>query len=119
MKQLLFILVGGMTIISFSCKKESTNLDSTAQSFTSTGSGGSGGPAVRSGFYIWTVNSLMVNGSDMTSQLADYKFDIQAAPLMTGDYTIIAVGSSGTYYGKWDRVAYDEVIINFPADIPG
>lgn len=118
MKQLLFILVGGMTIISFSCKKESTNLDSTAQAYTSTGpSGGpSGGSTVRTAAYIWAVNSLVVNGSDMTGQLADYKFDIQAPQLMTGVYTIVAVGSTGKVYGKWNRVTYGEVVITFPSD---
>ena len=117
MKQILFILVGGITIISFSCRKESTNLDSTAQAYTSTGpSGGpSGGPNVRTVPYIWTVNSLMVNGSDMTGQLADYRFDIQAPQLMTGIYTILAVSSTGTVYGKWNRVTYGEVIITFPS----
>ena len=115
MKQILFILVGGITIISFSCKKESTNLDSTAQAYTSTGSGPSGGPNVRTVSNIWTVNSLTVNGNDMTGQLADYKFDIQAPQLMTGVYTIVAVGSTGTYYGKWNRVSYGEVIITFPS----
>ena len=118
MKQLLFILVGGMTIISFSCKKESTNLDSSAQAYTSTGpsGGSSGGSNVRTGNYIWSVNSLVVNGSDMTGQLANYRFDLQMAPLMTGVYTIVAVGSTGTVYGKWNRVDYGEVVITFPAN---
>ena len=121
MKQLLFILVAGMTIISFSCKKESTNPATNAQDLTSTGpSGGpTGGPSVRTVPYIWTVNSLMVNGSDMTAQLAGYRFDIQAPPLMTGSYTIVAVNGTATYYGKWNKVSYGEVIINFPSDVPG
>jgi hypothetical protein len=118
MKQLLFILVGGMTIISFSCKKESTNLDSNAQAYTTTGTSGgqSSGSNVRTTSYIWSVNSLVVNGSDLTSQLSGYRFDIQAPRLMTGAYTIVAVGSSGTYYGKWDRVSYGEVIITFSSN---
>lgn len=121
MKQLLFILVGGMTILTFSCKKESTNPASNAQDFISTGptGGPTGGPSVKTVAYIWTVNSLIVNGSDMTSQLSGYRFDIQAPPLMTGSYTIVAVGSAGTYYGKWNRVSYGEVIINFPPDVAG
>ena len=117
MKQLLFILVGGITIISFSCKKESTNFDSTAQAYTSTGpsGGSSGGPSIRTEAYIWTVNSLVVNGSDMTGQLANYRFDIQAPQLMTGVYTIVAVNGANSYYGKWNRVSYGEVIITFPS----
>jgi hypothetical protein len=51
----------------------------------------------------------------MTGQLADYKFDIQAPQLMTGVYTIVAVSSTGTVYGKWNRVSYGEVIIGFPS----
>ena len=117
MKQLLFILVGGMTILSFSCKKESSNLDSTAQANTGTGQAGgpSVGPNIRTVPYIWAVNSLVVNGSDMTSQLADYKFDIQASQTMTGVYTIVAISSTGSVNGKWNRVAYGEVIIAFPS----
>jgi len=52
----------------------------------------------------------------MTAQLAGWSFDIQAPQLSTGSYTIVAVNGSTTIYGKWNRVTYGEVIINFPSD---
>ena len=110
----LFILITGLTIICFSCKKETSNLSSTSSQNTMTGPGG---PNVRTAFYVWRINSFIVNGNDITTQLADYKFDIQAPQLMTGVYTIVAVNNSNTYYGKWNKVSYGEVIISFPANI--
>lgn len=111
----LFILIAGLITICFSCKKETSNLDPTSSQNMMPGSGG---PNVRTAFYVWRINSFIVNGNDLTTELADYKFDIQAPQLMTGVYTIVAVNSSNTYYGKWNRVSYGEVIINFPTNVP-
>ena len=115
MKKLFFLLAAGITIVTFSCKKESTELVSPAQEGATTGGGG---PAVRTIPYIWNINSFVVNGTDMTAQLAGYQFDIRAARLMIENGEIIAVNGTNTYRGKWNRVAYNEVAINFPLDAP-
>ena len=118
----LFVLITSLTILFFSCKKETSNLNPTSSKNMMTGPGG--GPNVKTVPYVWKINSFVVNGNDMTSQLADYRFDIQTPQLMTGVYSIVAVSSTGTFYGKWNRVSYGEVIINFAnfssdASVPG
>ena len=115
MKKLLFILAAGITLVTFSCKKESSDLDSAPPKDTVTGGGGA---TVRTIPYIWSINSFVANGNDMTAQLAGYQFDIRAARLMVENGEIIAVNGGISYRGKWNRVAYNEVIISFPVDAP-
>ena len=78
------------------------------------GTGGGSGQTVRTISYVWKINSFVVNGSDLTSQFADYRFDIRAPQLMIEDGEIVAVNGSNTYRGTWKRVSYNEVVINFP-----
>jgi hypothetical protein len=114
MKKLLFLLAAGITIGTFSCKKEAIQPNSTGQS--DAGAAGGGGPTTKTVPYIWKINSFVVNGTDMTAQFADYRFDIRAPQLMIENGIIVAVSGSGTYNGKWNRVAYNEVVITYPVD---
>ena len=119
MKKLLLLAIALLTIGIFSCQKDKNIANNAARiSPKSILTDNDNLPNIRTGFYVWTISSFVVNGNDMTTQLADYKFDIQAPPSMTGMYTIVAVNGSNTYYGKWYRISYGEVIINFPTNVP-
>lgn len=107
----LFVVIIGLMIVFFSCNKETGNLNPNSSQNMLTGSGN--GPNVRTVPYVWKINSLVVNGTDMTAQLAGYSFDIRAPQLSTGIYTIVAVNGTNSFYGKWNRVTYGEVIIGF------
>ncbi|MEO6611661.1 MAG: hypothetical protein ABIT05_10185 [Chitinophagaceae bacterium] len=111
MKKLLFLLATGLTLVTFSCKKEATQPNPGADNGMTTGGGGT---TTKTTAYIWKINSFVVSGNDMTAQFANYQFDIRAAQLLVEDGVIVAVAGSTTYYGKWHRVSFNEVIINFP-----
>ena len=117
MKKLLFLTAAGLTVVLFSCKKDTSAINNSNTVNSSTNmSGTTTSPGVKTVPYIWAINSFVVNGTDVSGQFANYRFDIQAPQLMTGNYTIVAVNGSTSYYGKWDRVSYSEVIISFSAD---
>jgi hypothetical protein len=113
MKKLLFILVTGVSLLTFSCKKEAIQQNATAQGGMTTGGSG---PAVKTTPYVWKINSFVSGGMDMTAQFANFEFDIRAPQLMIADGEILAVSGGTTYHGKWHRVDYDEVVITFPVD---
>ncbi len=113
MKKLLSLFVAGIILVTFSCKKESMTPNSTSQNSMTTGGGGT---TVRTRPFIWSINSFIVSGNNMTAQLAGYKFDIRAAQLLVEDGEIVAVNGANTYHGKWHRVSFNEVVITFPVD---
>lgn len=114
-KLLLLTAIALLTISIFSCQKDKsiTNSSATVSGKSQTGSDNS--PNIRTVPYIWTISSFVANGVDMTSQFANYKFDIRSAQLMIGNGEIIAVNGENTYSGNWNRLSYSEVVIKFPS----
>ena len=102
----------------FSCQKDKSGVNNASTISGKSLTGNDISPTVKSVPYVWKINLFMLNGNDMTTQFADYKFDIRAPQLMTGDYIIAVVSGSNIYYGKWNRATYGEVIINFGSDVP-
>jgi hypothetical protein len=113
-KLLLLTVIALLTIGIFSCQKDKSLVNNSAIISGKSLMGNDISPNVRSVPYIWTISSFVANGVDMTSQFSNYKFDIRTAPLMIGSGEIIAVNGGNTYSGKWDRVTYGEVVIQFP-----